>query len=110
MLHNSVATIKAYTGSSNNKTLTTVASSVRMLISPVSNDILALYPDLPIGTSYSFAFYDDLINVPTGAEITITDSENSESAVNDKFVVHNAVRKQKVAGRILHSGVCIKVT
>ena len=109
MQHNVICTIKQFSGNEKNRTQTSLATAVPVLLTPLSADYVALYPDLPIGGSYSFVLYDDSINIPPESELSITDAEVSEFTTSDKFVVKDLVQKFKVGGRFLHKGICVKV-
>ncbi len=109
MTYNCLITIKKVTGNADNKSFTTLASNVRALITPVSNEILALYPDLPAGQSYSFVINSDYFSdIPSESEFTVTDNMTSELNNNDVFSVLGITRKNKVMRNLIHSGTCIK--
>lgn len=109
MTYNCLVTIKKISGSADNKSYTTLATGIKALILPASNEILALYPDLPSGQSYSYIINSDsLTELPAECELTITDSMTSELANNDSFTVLGLTRKNKVMRNILYSGTCIK--
>lgn len=108
-MNNCLVTIKKVTGSASNKSFSNVATGVKALILPASNEILALYPDLPAGQSYSFVINSDSItDIPAESELLVIDAMGSELAVNDSFSVLGVTRKNKVMRNIIHSGTCIK--
>lgn len=108
-MNNCLVTIKKVTGSADNKSFSTVSTGVKALILPASNEILALYPDLPAGQSYSFVINSDSItDIPAESELLVTDAMGSELTVNDSFSVLGVTRKNKVMRNIIHSGTCIK--
>ncbi len=109
MTYNCLITIKKISGSADNKSYTTLATGIRALILPVSNEILALYPDLPAGQSYTFMVNSDsLSELPSESELTVTDNMTSELANNDSFSVLGLTRKNKVMRNILYAGTCVK--
>jgi hypothetical protein len=109
MTYNCLITIKKVTGLADNKSFTSLATGVRALIIPASNEILALYPDLPAGQSYSFVINSDAIaDVPAESEFTVTDNMTSELANNDTFTALGLTRKNKVMRNFIHSGTCVK--
>jgi hypothetical protein len=105
--HNCLITIKQMTGSASSKALSQIGTSVKALILPVSNDILALYPNLPTGQAYSILLYSDL-NIKPEAEFVVSDALNQEITINSKFILSDNFRKNKVLGRYILNGVCIK--
>lgn len=109
MQHNVICTIKQFSGNEKNRSQANLATAVPVLLTPLSADYIALYPDLPVGGSYSFMLYHDSITIPAESEFSITDAEVSEFTTSDKFVVKDLVQKFKVGGRVLHKGICIKV-
>jgi hypothetical protein len=109
MTYNSLVTIKKVSGTADNKNFVSIATAVKALIMPASNEILALYPDLPAGQSYSFVINSDSITeIPAESQFLVTDAMDSELAINDSFSVLGMTRKNKVMRNILHSGMCIK--
>lgn len=109
MLTNVICTIKKFTGTSSNRTLVTLATELRLLLVPVSNEILMLHPDLPVGSSFSFTLLDDGITIPPESEIDVTGAEQSGFTTSDKFTVRDTVKKERVMGRMLHNGICVKI-
>ena len=72
MIYNVILTIKQMTGTASSKAYTSLATDVRGLIKPASNDALALFQDLPIGESYGFTIISDSITrIPPEAELTV---------------------------------------
>ncbi len=109
MTYNCLITIKKVSGTADNKGFTTLATGVKALLTPASNEILALYPDLPAGQSYSFVINSDAIaEIPAESELLITDFMGSELANGDSFSVLGITRKNKAMRNIIHSGTCIK--
>ncbi len=109
MTYNCLITIKKVTGSADNKSFTTLASNVRAFIVPVTNEILALYPDLPAGQSYTFVINSDYFSdIPAESEFTVSDAMGSELANNDSFTVVGITRKNKIMRNLIHSGTCVK--
>lgn len=106
---NCIVTIKKISGSADNKSYATLATGLKALLTPVSNEILALYPDLPAGQSYSFVINSDsLTELPAESELSVTDAMGSELAVGDIFSVLGISRKNKAMRNIIYSGTCIK--
>src|SRR5437868_677537 len=109
MTSNCIVTIKKISGSADAKSFVTLASSIKALILPASNDILALYPDLPAGQSYSFAINSDALSeLPAESQLIVSDAMGSELAVNDTFSVLGMTKKHKVMRNILYTGNCVK--
>lgn len=111
MINNCIVTIRSFSGTKDNKALSALAngSGVRALIVPAGTEVVALYPDLPIGQSFSYTIISDAFtNLTPESEIKVTDAMGSELAVNDTFIVQGANRKNKIAGQVWHSGVCVR--
>ena len=111
MITNCIISIKSVTGTKDSKSLTalTGGSSVRALILPAGTDVVALYPDLPIGQSFTFTIVgDSFTNLTPESELTVTDGMGSELAANDVFIVQGVTRKNKIGGQMWHTGVCVR--
>lgn len=109
MMVNCVVSIKNMSGTKDSKSLSSLGTGIRALILPASNEILALYPDLPIGQTFSYTIISDSIGtILPEAEITVTDAMIGELAVNDTYIVRGDNRKNKVAGQTYHTGVCVR--
>lgn len=109
MTYNCLITIRKVTGSADNKSFAALASGVKALITPASNEILALYPDLPAGQSYSFVINSDTITeIPAESEFTVTDNMTSELANSDVFTVLGLTRRNKVMRNFIYTGTCVK--
>ena len=109
MTYNCLVTIRKVSGAADDKSYSALATAIRALILPASNEILALYPDLPAGQSFSFVINSDaLAELPAESEMVITDAMSSELAVNDTFSVLGMTRKNKVMRNFLYSGTCVK--
>ena len=109
MLYNCLITIKKVAGTAASKSFTTLATGIKALVTPASNEILALYPDLPAGQSYSFVINSDTVtDIPAESEFIVTDAMGSELAVNDSFTALGMTRKNKVMRNFVHIGTCVK--
>lgn len=111
MMTNCIVTIRSFSGTKDNKTLTalTGGSSIRALIVPASTEVVAMYPDLPIGQSFAYTIISDAFtNLTPESEIKVTDAMGSELTVNDIFIVQGDNRKNKIAGQVWHTGVCVR--
>lgn len=108
MYTNCKINIKSFTGTTQ-KALTTLASGVLALITPTSNSILTLYPDLPVGQSFSFCFISDTITKLTPeSEITIAESFNGEVTAAEVFICVGDTRRNKVGGQYFITGNCVR--
>ncbi len=109
MTSNCIITIKKVTGTADSKSFTNLVTNLKALILPASNDILALYPDLPAGQSYSFFINSDsLAELPAESQLIVTDAMGSELAVNDTFSVLGMTRKHKAMRNVIYTGTCVK--
>ena len=108
MIYNCAVSLTSISGASSNKTQGTPTTLVRAYIAPASNEVLVMYPELPIGQSFTFNFVDDSITVVPETEIKITNAFSGELAVNQIFVVSGVPKKNKLAGQIFISGVCVR--
>lgn len=109
MTYNCLITIKKVSGPADNKSYTTLATNVRVLLQPIASDILALYGGLPAGQSYHFVIHSNaLADIPAESDFTVTDHMASELADNDTFTTYGITQKHKVMGNVVHSGKCIK--
>lgn len=108
MIYNCVVSLKSITGASSSKTQGTAVTGIRAYITPASNDVLVMYPELPVGQSFSYLFVNDAIAVSPETEIKVTDAFSSELVVNDTFIVSGVAKKNKVGGQIILSGVCVR--
>ncbi len=108
MIYNCVVSLKAITGTASSKTQGTAVTGVRCYLLPASSDVMVMYPELPIGQSFSYLFVNDSISVLPETELKITDAFSSELTVNDTFIVSGVAKKTKVAGQIILSGVCVR--
>ena len=110
MYCNCQVTIKTISGDQTSKTQVTQVTGVNALILPASDQVLALYPQLPVGQSYTVALMTDAISVlPTESELSITDAMQSELSVGQKFLVKDEARKNKVGGQFIFTANVIKV-
>lgn len=109
MITNCIVTIKNMSGTKDSKSLNSLSTDVRALILPAGNDIMALYPDYPIGQTFSYIIVSDTLGaILPEAEIKVTDAMIGELAVNDTYIVRGDNRKNKVAGQMYHTGVCVR--
>lgn len=111
MITNCIVTIRSFSGTKDSKTLGALSggSGIRALLVPTSTEVMAMYPDLPVGQSFSYTIISDAFtNLTPESEIKVTDAMGSELAVNDTFIVQGDNRKNKIAGQIWHSGVCVR--
>jgi len=109
MINNCVVSIKKFGGTSTDKKMSSLVTDLRALILPAGTEVLAMYPDLPIGQSFSFVFINDAItSLPPESEITVIDAMGSELTANDVFITNGDTRKNKLAGQIYWSGVCVR--
>lgn len=108
-LYNVLATISKITGDATSKAYSTIATGVRVLITPATMETLAVYPDIPVGQSYNFTiFTNDIATIPPESTITVTTSNTGEITVSDQFVTRGNIKKQKLLEQIVLSGVCVK--
>lgn len=108
MLKNALVKVSTLTGTKDNKTYSVLASNVEALIVPASTEILTLYPDLPIGSSYAIQMRE-LSGVPAEAEIEVTDAMSGEYTVGDIFKVVGISRRTKILGQVVIEAVTVKL-
>lgn len=108
MKTNCVVSLKTITGTADSKTQGTAVTGVRAFLAPASNEVLVMYPDLPIGQSFSFLFVGDATTVSPETEIKVTDAFDATLANNDIFIVSGVPKKNKVGGQVFLSGVCVR--
>lgn len=110
MYANCQVTIKSMVGNESNKSLATQIIEVNALILPASEQIVALYPDIPIGQAFTIAcMTDQLPSLLAESEITVTDPLHSELGVNQRFIVKYEARKNKVGGQFVFTANLVKV-
>jgi hypothetical protein len=111
MYANCQVTIKNIAGDQNSKSQVTQLTGINALILPASDQVLALYPSLPIGQSFSVVVMTDAItSLPTESELSITDAMQSELIVGQKFVVKDEARKNKVNGQYIFTATAVRMS
>jgi len=108
MIYNCVVSLRSITGASNNKSQAAAVTGIRGLIIPASNEVLMMYPEIPVGQTFSYNFIDNGITISPETEIKVTDAFNPELAINDIFIVSGVVRKSRIGCQILLSGICVR--
>jgi hypothetical protein len=110
MFANCQVTIKNISGNQNSKSLVTQLTAVNALILPASDQVLALYPNLPIGQTFSLVVMTDgITSLPTESELSITDAMQSELVIGQKFSVKDEARKNKVNGQFIFTAMAVRV-
>jgi hypothetical protein len=111
MNHNCIVSLSKLSGNASEKKFASLATSVRATILPASNELVSMYPDVPIGQSYLVVINSNaLTELPAETEILVTDAEGGALAINDKFQVREVTRKQKVMGNTLWTCFAVKIT
>lgn len=108
MIYNCVVSLKSITGNADNKSQGTAVTAVRAYLTPATNDVLVIYPELPVGQTFSFLFVNDAITISPETEIKVTDAFDTTLAINDIFIVSGVVKKNKIGGQVILSGVCVR--
>lgn len=107
--HNCIVTVNNLSGDEDDKGRTSTTTGVRATIIPASQETLALYPDMPVGQSYSVIINDNsLSTLSRQATLVVTAVESSQFAVNDTFEIKGIARKDKVMGNTIFSAVAVK--
>ena len=116
-MENVIATISIQKLTSTNKyEYVTMATGVRLLISPASATILALYPDVPIGQTFnymvindnSFALVESEFKIPPQSKITITTSYENSIKASEIYITKETPQRKEVGGQDVFVGVCVK--
>jgi len=108
MKYNCVVSLKTIAGVSTDKKQGTAVTGIRAYITPSTNDVMVLYPELPVGQTFSFLTMSSEVVISPETEMKITDAFSSELAVNDTFIVSGIAKKNKIGGQFLLSGVCVR--
>ena len=108
MIYNCIVKLTGMGGTSDDKKKQTAITDVRCYLTPASNDVLVMYPELPIGQSFSFLFVNDSITIEPETQIKVTDAFSSELTVNDTYIVSGVPKKNKIGGQIILSGVAVR--
>lgn len=106
-LYNATVTISKWMGDENSKSYSTLDTGVRAMIRPAGTDILALFPDLPIGQAFSFVIQADDLVIPPESLLTVT-ATDGEFIVSDQFIVRGEVMRQRLLTQYVLKGVCVK--
>jgi len=108
---NCIVTVRLLTGNESSKSFSTSITGIKATIIPASQETLALYPDLPVGQSFSIIINDKNLtsDLTPESEIEITDVETSQYVVGNKFQLRGQARKDKVLGNTIYSFVAVKV-
>lgn len=110
MIGNALCTINKFGGYYYDLSLGSIGTSIPVILLPAENRIMSLYPDLPIGQTYTFVCMDDSIaDIPPESEIIVSDPQMSGLTIGDKFITQELARKQMVFGSRILTGICIKV-
>lgn len=109
MLENVVIKIENLDGTASSKERAVLIDEVKAIITPASNEILALYPDFPMGQTFTFTVNADYLDarIKSEAKLTVVNEMNSQFELNDVFVVNGYVQKSKILENVIYSGVCI---
>lgn len=107
MKYNCVISLKTISGEATDKKQGTAVTGVNALILPTSNDVLMMYPELPVGNTFSYLILGSTVIKPE-TELKITSSINGELTVNDIFIVSGVCKINKIGGQFYRSGVCVK--
>lgn len=109
LYHNCVVKIEELSGASNNKAFTSLTARTKALIQQASNDLLILYPEIPISASYSLTVVDNSITrIKPGSKVTILYADTSGHSVNDVFITQGEMRKTRILGNIIFNGLIVK--
>lgn len=108
MLKNAIVKVRKLSGTASNKVYSDLAIDQPALIVPASTEILTLFPDLPVGSSYMIQLRE-IADVPAEAEIEVTDAMSGEYVVGDKFKVVGVARKTKILGQKVIEAVAVKI-
>ena len=110
--NNCIGTVKILTGNADNKSFSTSIANIRATVIPASQETLALYPELPVGQTYTIIINDNALtmNLQPESEFIITDAQDSAFAVNDTFQLRGQARKDKIMGNTIFSFVAVKIS
>lgn len=107
--HNCIVTVNNLAGDEDDKSRSSAITGIRATIVPASQETLALYPDMPVGQSYSVSINDNaLTSLSRQATLVVTAVEAGILAVNDTFEIKGISRKDKIMGNTIYSAVAVK--
>lgn len=86
---------------------TVLAENVRVYLIPLEKAELMLYPDLPVGKSYTALVFKDL-EIKGGYRFTITNVLESNFNLNDVFIANGDFVRAKFLGKKVINGIVFK--
>lgn len=105
---NCECTVYRMTGDEDNKEYVLVKENVRCLIVPASNEIIALFSDLPMGGLYSFLFSNTIDTVKPQDKIVISSPGTSALELSSELIVSGVSRQTDLMGMRLVEGIAVK--
>ncbi len=102
-----IASIRVFSGPTSKRQLTESVEDIRITLSPASRQTAAFYENVPLGQLYELMVTDSQVDhVPDGAEIAITDGQDSGIETDSVFIVIAKSQKQNIGGRTIITGAC----
>lgn len=105
---NCAVTIKRMSGAHDNKSYSEVYTDKAVLLVPATTDIIALYGDLPIGSTYSFLFLKGVPEIRPEDLLVVTETYDDAFQVGDEFIVSGNSKSIRHMNAQIIEGVCIK--
>ena len=105
---NCVVSVYRMTGTHDNKTYVLAYTDKDVLLVPATTDIIALYGDLPLGSTYSFLFLRDVPEIKPEDKLTITESYDEAYSIGDEFIVSGNSKSVRYMNSQIIEGICVK--
>lgn len=109
LMTNSIISIKKMGGYYYDLQKQVAITGVNCYLNPADNKVLTLYPDLPVGQTFSYIIVSDTLDkIPPESEFEVTGADTSGLTVGDKFQTLELAKKSILFGQTVFTGLCVK--
>lgn len=107
--HNCTVDVYRLTGNQDSKTQVLVYEDVRVLIVPATNEMIAIYGDMPNGGLQSFLFKNEVEGISPEDKLVVKNPHGVGAVAGDEYIVRGVTRDMTIMSQHLIEGVCVRV-